>query len=180
MLAKKILLGTFALLLTGAVGFAAARSVYQEPVEPTKEHEWLKNHVGKWNAKVGGMMGESEGACTIESGPGGLWNVSHFESTMMGQPFTGMEILGYDSLKGKFVSVWVDSMSHTLSVMEGTYDAATKKLVMKGESLGMDGEVAEMTNTTEYGDDKMAFTMGMEGPDGGVVPTMTIDYSRKK
>ena len=86
---KQVFLGTAALLMTGAAGFAAARSLAQEPeiAQPTKEHEWLATLTGKWDAKVSGMSGESTGTNTIESGPGGLWNVTTFASEMMGQPF---------------------------------------------------------------------------------------------
>lgn len=179
---SRMLTSACALFVAGAVGFAAAESFHQDPTmaKPTKEHEWLAKHRGKWDAKMGGMMGESSGTNLIEAGPGGLWNVTTFETEMEGAPFTGIEIMGYDTAKEKFVSVWVDSMSTTLSVMEGTYDAASKTLTMKGESVGMDGEVAEMTNVTEYTDDTMAFTMSMAGPEGAAMPMMTIEYTRKK
>jgi len=178
----RIVLGALALLATGVAGFAAGKSFPQDApmAQAGKEHKWLATHAGEWNAKVGGMMGESEGTNKVESVLGGLWNVSHFESEMMGQPFQGMEILGYDPQKGKFVSAWVDSMATTLAVMEGTYDAETRKLTMKGQSVGMDGQPAEVVNVTEYKDDAMAFTMNMAGPDGGLMPVMTIEYSRKK
>ena len=100
---------------------------------------------------------------------------------MMGGPFTGTEIFGYDTKKKAFVSVWVDSTASSLGVLEGQYDADAKKLVMKGESVGMDGQPVEMTNTTEYpSEDRMVFTMSVPGPDGADMPMMTIDYERKK
>lgn len=171
-------LGALALLATGVAGFAAGKSVSQDSpmAEPGEEHKWLASHAGDYTAKVGGMMGESEGTNKIESTLGGLWNVTHFETTMMGMPFKGMEILGYDSQKGKFVSAWVDSMATTLAVMEGTYDADSKTLTMRGESVGMDGEKATMVNTTKYGDKGMVFNMQMEGD---AAPVMTIEYTRK-
>ena len=180
---KPVLFGTLALLMMGAAGFAAARSLAQEPqvAHPTKEHEWLATLVGEWDVKMNGVMGESTGTNTIESGPGGFWNVTTFEVEMMGQPFKGIEILGYDPQKERFVSVWVDSMEPTLSLMEGSYDAEAKKLVMKGESVGLDGKPAEMTNITEYKDaDTMVFTMNVRGPDGADASMMTIEYKRKK
>lgn len=182
MQARRISLGALALLVTGVAGFATGKSFPQDApmAQAGKEHKWLATHAGDYTAKVGGMMGESEGTNKIESVLGGLWIVTHFESSMMGQPFKGMEIMGYDPGKEKFVSVWVDSMSTTLSPMEGTYDAEAKTLTMKGQSVGQDGEVGEMVNVTEYKESGMAFTMSMAGPDGGLMPMMTIDYTRKK
>jgi hypothetical protein len=176
---NRILLGALALLATGIASFAAGKSTSQgmPTAQPGKEHKWLASLAGEYTAKVGGMLGESEGTNRIESVLGGLWTVTHFETTIMNQPFKGIEIIGFDPLKKKFVSVWVDSMSTTLATMEGTYDAETKTLTMKGQSFDMEGNEAEMVNTTKYGDNGMVFAMNMEGVP---VPTMTIDYARKK
>ena len=175
---NRTILGALALLGTGVAGFAAGTATTQDaPIaQAGKQHEWLATHAGTYSAKVGGMMGESEGTNKIESALGGLWNVSHFESSMMGQPFQGMEILGYDPMKEKFVSVWVDSMSTRLSVMEGTYDAEKKALTMRGPTIGMDGQEATMVNVTTYRDGGMTFAMSMEGD---AAPVMTIDYEKK-
>jgi hypothetical protein len=172
-----MILGALALFATGVAGFAAGKSTSQEAfaVQPGEEHRWLASLAGEYTAKVGGMMGESEGTNRIESALGGLWNVTHFESSMMGQPFTGIEILGFDPVKERFVSVWVDSMNPILTAMEGAYDADTKTLTMRGLSVGMDGEEGEMVNTTTFGDGGMNYTMTIEG-----TPLMTIDYTRKR
>lgn len=177
MQSNKVMLGVLALIVTGVAGFAAGKSASQEaPVtQAGNEHEWLASLAGEYNAKVGGMMGESDGTSHVQSSLGGLWNIARFEGTIMGQPFSGIEILGFDPLKKKYVSVWVDSMTPLLVTTEGAYDADTKTLTMRGISRGMDGEEAEMVNTTEFRDDGMLFTMSIAG-----APLMTIDYSRKE
>lgn len=174
--ANRILVGALALCTTGLAGFAAGTRSHQEfVVEPTEQHAWLASLAGEYTAELGGIMGESEGASRIESKLGGLWNVTHFEGTMMGAPIQGIEILGYDPLEETFVSVWVDSMSTSLMVTEGSYDPETKTLTMRGESRGMDGEVAQAINTTRYTDDGMTFEMAFEGQPG---PAITIEYTR--
>lgn len=177
MQANKMLFGALALIVTGVAGFATGKSTAQEyPVpELGAEHKWLATLAGDYTARVGGMMGESDGRNKIESRLGGFWNVTHFESEMMGQPFKGLEIMGFDPVNEKFVAVWVDSMNPLLTMLEGTYDADTKTLTMSGDSRGLDGMTAEMVNTTKFEDGKMAFTMSIEG-----TPMMTIDYTRKK
>lgn len=176
---NKRILGTLALLVTGVAGFAAGKSLAQDVpmAEVGKEHKWLASLAGEYTAKVGGMMGESDGTHRIESTLGGFWNVTHFESTMMGQPYKGIELLGYDPVKAKFVSVWADSMNPILTSLEGTYDVDTKTLTMRGPSIGLDGAEAEMVNSTKFGDTGMVFTMNIEGL---AAPLMTIDYTRKK
>ena len=59
-----------------------------------------------------------------------FWTVSLFESEFMGMPFRGRSTLGYDPQKKKWVGTWVDSMSPSMFVMEGGYDAAGKVLTM--------------------------------------------------
>jgi hypothetical protein len=44
-------------------------------------------------------------------------------SSMMGTPFTGQVMMGYDNVTGKYWSTWTDSMSTGMMVSEGTCDA---------------------------------------------------------
>lgn len=173
---NKALLGTLALLTIGVIGFATGKSMSQDaPVaEPGKEHKWLASLAGEYTGRVGGMLGESDSKTEIESTLGGFWTISHFEGSLMGRPYKGMEIIGFDPLKKKFVSVWVDSMNPLMQPLEGTYDGETKTLTMRGQSVGLDGMEAEMVNTTKFSDSGMVFTMNIAG-----TPLMTIDSSRK-
>ena len=42
---------------------------------------------------------------------------------MMGTPFTGHGMTGYDNVTGKYWSTWTDSMSTGIMVSEGSCDA---------------------------------------------------------
>ncbi|MEM7227460.1 MAG: DUF1579 family protein [Planctomycetota bacterium] len=174
-----MIIGALALLATGITSYAVGKTASQDaPMSAaTKEHAWLAKHAGNYTATTSGMMGGAAAANRIDSVMGGLWNVSHFETTMMGQPFKGMEILGYDPEQKKFVSVWIDSMTPKLMTMEGEYDKESKTLTMRGISTGMDGEQAEMVNTTVFDDTGMTFSMSIEGMDE---PVYIIDYDRAK
>lgn len=178
MQARTIALGTLALLATGFTGYAAGRTAGQDAptARPGKQHAWLASLAGEYTGEVGGLMGGADSTSRIESIMGGFWTVTHFESSMMGQPFQGMELMGYDPLKKAYISVWIDSTTPLLQVMEGSYDADAKALTMKGPSVAMDGEVAEMVNTTTFREDGMRFEMMMEGVP---TPMMTIDSTRK-
>ena len=50
---------------------------------------------------------------------GGLWVLSKFEGDFGGMKFEGRGQFGYDPIKKKYVGTWIDSMSPTLSVLEG-------------------------------------------------------------
>ena len=76
------------------------------------------------------------------------------------------------------MGIWLDSMSTSPMVMEGTYDKDKKTLTMVGEGPGMDGKPAKHKAVTEMKDnDNMEFAMYVgEGKD----PAFTISYKRKK
>jgi len=176
---NRITLAALVLFVTGVAGFAAGNALSQDAPASYlgQEHEWLATLAGDYTAKVGGTLGESDGVSRIETKLGGLWSFRRFESSLMGSPYEGLEILGFDPEQGTFVSVWADSLTPKLMTMEGTYDAATKTLTMRGLSVGMDGEQAEMVNTTTFRADGMTFTMNIAGM---TAPLMTIDSTRKR
>jgi hypothetical protein len=92
--------------------------------------------------------------------------------------FQGRGQWGYDPVKKKYVGVWVDSMSTTPMMMEGTYDKAKKTMTMFGEAMGMDGKPAKHRIVTEMPDDNtMNFAMYMGD---GKEPIFTILYKRRK
>jgi hypothetical protein len=43
-----------------------------------------------------------------------------FSGEMMGSPFTGIGVIGYDNQSKKYVSIWMDSMSTGIYFFEGT------------------------------------------------------------
>jgi hypothetical protein len=176
----RLIQGIAVLALVAAAGVAAS-SLRQGPVQPDQMHAWLQSHVGTWDAKVSGMMGESKGTWTVEAGPGGLWIAGEFKGEIMGGPFHGMEFMGYDPESKSFTSYWIDSMSPRATVTSGTYDKASKTMTLKGETTGPDGSPMTMTNVSRYTDaDHMTFEMMGPGPDGKDMTMMTIEYARRK
>ena len=95
-------------------------------------------------------------------------------------PFEGMQLMGYDNIKKKHVSVWIDSMSTGITQMEGTYDEATKTLTMTGQT---DDPIAGPTKmrsvTREVSKDKCVMEMYQTGPDGKEQKCMEVTYTRE-
>ena len=71
---------------------------------------------------------------------GGRWLVSKFEGEYAGAKFEGRGQYGYDANKGKYVGTWIDTISPGLTVLEGTYDSATKTMTYVGDGVGPDGK----------------------------------------
>jgi hypothetical protein len=92
--------------------------------------------------------------------------------------FSGRGLDTYDPAKKKFVAVWVDSMSTSPMVMEGTYDKEKKTLTLSGEGPGMDGKPTKYKSVSVMpDDDTINFSMYVaDGPQ----PAFTITYKRKK
>jgi hypothetical protein len=155
--------------------------VGQDLPVPGPEHEALRRLEGEWTATV--KMGDAEtpGTLTLKMECGGLWLVSDFRSEFGGQKFQGRGMDGYDPVKKKYVSVWVDSMTTRPLLLEGDLDKAKKLMTMTGEGPGPDGKPVKYRNTTHTPDDNhQTFTMYVTGADGKETKMMTIEYVRKK
>ena len=155
-------------------------SAQQQP-EPGPEHEKLKQMEGTWDAVVKAGPQESKGKVTYKMEIGGLWLVSDFQGEFEGQKFTGKGLDSYDPIRKKYVGVWVDSMSTSPVISEGTFDKDGKVLTMTGEGPGQDGKPTKYKMVSEHKDkDNILWTMFGAGPDGKDAPMMTITYKRRK
>ena len=101
--------------------------------KPGPEHDILKEMVGIWDAVMlmpgtpkDAPAGKAKSVYKMECG--GLWLTSTFDGEFGGAKFEGRGIDGYDQFKKKYTGVWVDSMSSTPMVFEGTRDEKTKVL----------------------------------------------------
>lgn len=107
---------------------------------PGAEHKNLQTWEGKWNMKVSHWM--SEGAPAMESPAtaeckaiyGGRYIVEKVKGDMMGEPFEGMAIMGYNNGTKEYFSFWVDNMGTGYMLENGTMNAEKNMLASKGES----------------------------------------------
>jgi hypothetical protein len=151
----------------------------QGDAKPSPEMEYLKSLEGAWEATMAG--GAGKGTMTYKMELGGNWLVGDFQGEFGGMKFSGRGLDSYDPNKKKFVGIWVDSMSHSPMVSEGTYDAAKKTMTMTGEGPDQTGKNTKYRMTTQAKDkDNMVWTMYMVGPDGKDAEAMSITYKRKK
>lgn len=167
--------------IVATLAFAALMtlpSFAQDGPKPGPEHEMLKKMEGNWTTtmKAGGQ--EFKGTVKYKMELGGLWLVSTMESEMFGMKFTGKGHDSYDAVKQKFTSVWMDSMSTSPVVMEGTYDKAKKTLTLEGAGPGENGKTSKYKSVTEMPDDD-THTMTMYMGDTKE-PSFVVVYKRKK
>jgi hypothetical protein len=179
---------TWAILAAVAMGGTGATAQDGPPLpKPSKEHQLLARDLGTWQATIrawgdpNGEPEESQGTETNTLLPGGLWLLSRFEGKMMGMTFHGASQSGYDANKKKFVSTWVDSMSTSPMMMEGSYDEASRSLTLVGESVDPAGNKGKMRIVTTYKPDGGRLSRFYMTPGSGADETrmMEIEYARK-
>ncbi len=155
---------------------------------PGPQHEMLKKMAGEWNAKVTSQMDPSQppeveqSTSTLTMLMDGRYCQEVTSGNMMGQPFSGMGLTGYDNVLGKYVSSWVDNMGTGIMMSVGAADASGKVITWIGTmSDPVTGKPSKSRMVTTIKDDDH-HTFEMYGtPPGGKkeMKMLTIEYSRK-
>ncbi len=152
------------------------------------EHEFLKGMVGTWDVTTSFNMGGPEpmvssGTSTNTLILGGRYVTQQFViPDFMGAGYEGLGTFGYDKVKGKYVSTWLDTMSTSMVFMEGTWDEDTSTLTWYGEGNSPMGK-SKMKYLTKIIDDDnsvMEFYEASEMTGGEFVKSGTITYTRQK
>ncbi|MCU0863206.1 MAG: DUF1579 domain-containing protein [Planctomycetes bacterium] len=137
---------------------------------------------GTWDAD---FTMEMPGAPPMQSkcrevvGPvcGGKWSWSTFTGAMMGAPFEGHCLVGFDAKTEQMVSFWIDSMSGAWMRTDGAYDAGKRTCTMSGTCYDQQGQRQKVASTaTSVGKD--ARTLRTVFGEGAGQSVMTIVYRR--
>ncbi len=172
-----------------ALSFVSA-STAQEPEfpSPAKEHQWLQQFVGSWDSQSEGSMGPDQPPMqckgTISSRSlGGFWIVNEMQTDIMGTPMTGVQTIGYDPAKKKYVGTWVDSMMNHMWKYEGSVsqDGKTLTLEAAGPNFMAAGKSTQFRDAYEFkSKDSIIATSSMLGEDGKWVVFMTGTINRSQ
>jgi len=107
----------------------AEMEAYTKAGTPGPQHKHLAAAAGTYDVKMkswhepGAPPMEESGSATRTMALDGRVLVEDFSGTMMGSPFRGYGMTGYDNVTGKYWSTWMDSMSTGLMLSQGTCDA---------------------------------------------------------
>lgn len=153
---------------------------------PSDVHKMMAKSDGQWKGDVTMWMApgqppqHSTATSTNTMIMGGRYQQSIDKGNMMGMPFEGMNILGYDNGKKKFVSTWIDNIGTGMMNMEGTWDEATKSVMMKGKMYDpMMKKEMDVRQVFKFIDDNnQMLEMYMVMPDGKEFKSMEIKYTR--
>ncbi|MEQ1906094.1 MAG: DUF1579 domain-containing protein [Pirellulaceae bacterium] len=181
---NQITLILMATLLFGSV--LVAQETPPAPA-PEKEHKWLQQFVGEWAFESAATM--SPGQPEIKSkgkmksrGLGEMWVLNEITMPIPGAEIIGVQTLGYDPAKKKYVGSWVDSMTNHMWVYEGTVDAAGKKLTLEadGPNFMAPGKTTKFRDEYEFKSaDQVIATSSMRGDDGKWIIFMNGTMTRE-
>ena len=188
---KKIYL--FLILLAGILNSNNLSAQSQEDMKafmnymtPGPTQQMMAKSAGAWSAAVTMWMqpGAAPTTATMETNNemilGGRYLQGMHKGSMMGMPFEGIGITGYDNAKKIFVSSWVDNMGTGIIYMEGNWDENAKTINLTGKSTDpLTGKDIPTREVWKFVDDthqvlEMYFTLKGEEYKG-----MEIAYTKK-
>ena len=162
---------------------------YMKLMQPGEAHKHLHYYVGTWDTVTEVWMGgpgtapmPSTGTSTFKSVLDGNWVMEEHAGSMMGMPYNGIGMMGYDNYKKLYVGTWFSNMGTEMLQMAGSRDPKTGTVTMYGAMdeppLGVHGRTVKYVNTPTDDDH---FTFGIidlhAGDDYKVIE---IEYTRRK
>ncbi|WHZ26109.1 MAG: hypothetical protein OJF51_000904 [Nitrospira sp.] len=147
---KHLVVTTLCTMLTAAPVFAKEKKhekamdpqemmeVWKKLAQPGEPHKLFATLAGSWTTQTKEWMepgkppSESTGTAEIKMLLDGRFLYQEYNSQMMGQPYSGIGIDGYDNLTKKYVTVWIDTMGTGIFFMEGTASPDGKTITLRG------------------------------------------------
>ena len=164
----------------------AMMEAFQKAGTPGAEHRQLATLAGTYDLTVKSWHAPDtpptidKGTATRRMILGDRVLVEEVSSQMMGQPFTGQGLHGFDNVTGKHWSTWNDSMSTGLMVSEGTCDASMACTYTGTYHDPVSKKPVTSRMTTHWSDKSTeVFEMYAPGPDGKEAKMMEITYKKR-
>ena len=159
---------------------------YQKAGAPGAEHQRMADIAGTYDLSIKSWHGPGaepttdNGTATRKMIMGDRVLVEEVSSQMMGQPFTGHAMSGYDNVSKKYWSTWIDSMSTGVMTSEGTCDASMACSFTGTYNDAMSGQPKTVRMTSRWTDASTeVFEMHGPGPDGKEMKMMEITYRKR-
>jgi len=153
---------------------------------PGDNHKMLAKMAGTWTATVtfwmqpGAPPTTSTATAVNEMILGGRYLQSKNSGNMMGMPFEGIGITGYDNAKKQYIATWIDNFGTGIMTMTGNWDDASKSIVFTGTEVdpasGKDFAVRQVVKNPDDNTQIMEMYATMGGKE---MKTMEIRYVRQ-
>jgi len=153
---------------------------------PGPVHQMIAKSAGNWTGVVTFWMQPGAQPTTASTDAsnqmilGGRYLQTRNTGTMMGMPFEGIGVTGYDNAKKIFVSSWVDNMGTGMLYMEGTWNDQNKSIDFTGKAVdpgtGKDQPYRQVLKFIDDNTQELEMYMTVKGQEFKV---MDIKYTRK-
>jgi hypothetical protein len=113
---------------------------------------------------------------------GGRFVHGELKVALRGMPFEGVQTLGFDNAKQRYVATWIDNMGTDISpVLEGTADAGGKVITLKGTANDPLKHATMRVREvwTIESDDRHELEMWSSSKDGAETKVLEIVCTRK-
>lgn len=155
---------------------------------PGPMHEHFRPLVGTWLA-VGrafcdpqGPPQESTGTMRTDLLMGGRYLHSTYTDNSKQHPFSGILILAYNNILGRYESTWIDSMSTGVMFSTGSADPMGRVFTLIAEvpdpATGMSRRIKSVTSIINH--DRNTYHMYEIMPGGSERMTLDVVYTRKR
>lgn len=165
----------------------AMMEAWMKYATPGEVHKKMAAMEGSWTAKVtnwmapGAPAAESTATAEFKMLLGGRYLSQSVSGTMMGQPFNGYGITGYDNAKKATQTVWMDTMGTGMLIMTGNWGADGALTETGNMDDFMTGKSMAFKGVTHMPDnDHMHYEMWGSAPDGKMFKSLDIAYTRQK
>jgi hypothetical protein len=165
----------------------AMMEVYTKLATPGAPHKMFAKLVGSWTTKTRAWMDpdkpprEGTGTCEQKMLLEGRYLQQEYTGEMMGNPFTGINLIGYDNHTKKYVSTWIDSMSTGIYYFEGT-TSADGKIITQQNSYDdpVRGPMVWRSVTRVVDDNTLEYEMYLTPKGGKEEKMMEMTVTRKR
>jgi len=164
----------------------AMMEAYTKLATPGEPHKQFASLAGSWTTKTKEWMEpgkpptESSGSAEMKMVLDGRFLQQEFSGDMMGHPYSGIGISGYDNLRKRYVSTWIDTMGTGVFVMDGTGSADGKTITLKGQHAELGGGQMSHRAIWKLVDaNTQSFEMYGTHGHGKEMKMMEITYTRK-
>jgi hypothetical protein len=153
---------------------------------PGEVHQMMAKSAGNWTsastmwAQAGAQPMNSVYETKNEMILGGRYLKGTNSGMMMGMPFEGISVTGYDNAKKVFVSSWIDNFGTGMIYMEGTWDNDTKSIHYTGKIVDpLSGKDAPMREVLRFVDENTQIMELYNTMNGKEFKFMEVKSTRK-
>jgi len=163
-------------------------AAWEKAAKPGAQHKFLAQVVGNWDTKTSSWCSAnskpqiSKGRAQYSLALGGRFLKQNYSGKMMGKPFNGFGLVGFDNVTKQYSSIWADSMGTGLMISSGSAGTQCNTIDFKGSySDAASGKQVPVYSSIKIADkNHHSFEMYNVLPNGDKVKVLEVLYTRAK